>query len=365
MKRFHLAAVLLPICIFTYPSFQSNQRIEIRAIYGGSPVEPESEQILGDFGVNAVFVHSGHLSKDLVEKIRSDGGTIYAEFNTMHYTRFLENHPEAAPIGSDGKVSPPQEGWQGICPTHPEYRLNRMNAFQEILSRFDVSGIWLDYHHAHASWERPDPLLPDTCFCGRCISLFLQQSKIDLPEGVSTAETAGRLLSNHRKEWIQWRCDVFTDWIREFRGIIDSDKPGALLGTFHNPWSDDDLNGARINKLAIDLKAQAEFIDVFSPMPYHARFGHSEDPEWISRQVTWLGRYLGVRGAPGEKIKIWPIVQLSDWGEAVPASQVRTVMKEGVKAPATGIIIFAWGSLKEQSRKVEALKEFYLDLGSG
>ena len=36
-------------------------------------------------------------------------------------------------------------------------------------------------------------------------------------------------------------------------------------------------------------KAQAEYVDVFSIMPYHARFGHAAEPEWISRQVAWLG----------------------------------------------------------------------------
>ena len=90
-----------------------------------------------------------------------------------------------------------------------------------------------------------------------------------------------------------------------------------MLGTFHSPWSEDDFGGALRDKLAIDLRAQADFLDVFSPMPYHARFGHADDPAWISRQVAWLGRHLGLNGPPSETA-IWPIVQLSDWGEPVP-----------------------------------------------
>ena len=111
---------------------------------------------------------------------------------------------------------------------------------------------------------------------------------------------------------------MFTDWVREFRAIRDEVRPGALLGTFHCPWIGGRLRRALRAKLAIDLKAQAEYLDVFSPMPYHARFGHADDPAWISRQVAWLGRHLGVEGKPGERLKIWPIVQLSDWGEPVP-----------------------------------------------
>ena len=64
--------------------------------------------------------------------------------------------------------------------------------------------------------------------------------------------------------------------------MIDSTRPGILLGTYHNPWSDQDFNRARIEKLAIDLKAQAEYIDVFSPMPYHvADAGKGRSGPWV------------------------------------------------------------------------------------
>ena len=45
---------------------------------------------------------------------------------------------------------------------------------------------------------------------------------------------------------------MFTKWVREFRDIRNAARPGALLGTFHNPWSDEDYGGARLGKLAID-----------------------------------------------------------------------------------------------------------------
>ena len=136
-------------------------------------------------------------------------------------------------------------------------------------------------------------------------------------------------------------------------------RPQALLGTFHCPWSEDDRDGALKAKLAIDLKAQAEYIDVFSIMPYHARFGHADDPEWISRQSRWLGRHLGIAGKPGERHRIWPIVQLSDWGEPVAAKQVRTVLDHGTRLPATGVMVFHWGSLRKQWPKVDAMTDYY------
>src|SRR5439155_24060820 len=117
----------------------------------------------------------------------------------------------------------------------------------------------------------------------------------ELPEQ-PRGEPARLLLGENRERWVQWRGAVFTDWVREFRENLNETRPEALLGTFHCPWTDTERGGALRNKLAIDLKAQAEYVDVFSIMPYHARFGHATEPAWISRQVAWLSQYLGITG---------------------------------------------------------------------
>jgi hypothetical protein len=336
-------------------------RIEIRGIYGGIPQDVlDGERRLADYGVNAVFLRSGSVDAEKVRIVKSQGAWFFAEFNTMHLASFLEEHPDAAPVGPDGNVSPPPDNWQGVCPTHPEYRRNRMAEFRRLLEEYELDGIWLDYHHSHAAWERPEPLLPDTCFCPRCLREFRAARGIELP--ASVPEAAELLLTRREPEWVEWRCGVFTDWIREFRSIIDRTRPGALLGTFHCPWTDEDFDGALIRKLAIDLKAQAPYIDVFSPMPYHARFGHARDLDWISDRVSWLGEYLGVEGRAGERIRVWPIVQLSDWGDAVPEEQVVPVLERGTTPPSTGVLIFAWNSLARDAEKVERMREFYLSI---
>ena len=335
--------------------------VEIRGIYGGIPTQIfERGKTLEDYGVNAVWMGSTEVKRDEVEKLKADhpGVKVFAEFNTMHWVAFLRDHPDAAPIGPDGERSPAPNGWQGVCPTHPEYRRDRMNAFRETLEKAPIDGIWLDYHHAHASWEQAEPVLPDTCFCPRCLATFAKQTGVELPEG-TTAEIAQKLLGDDRERWVQWRCDVFTDWVREFREILDATRPGALLGTFHCPWTEDERDGALKNKLAIDLKAQAPYLDVFSIMPYHARFGHVDDVAWISRQTEWLGQHLGVRGVPGERLKIWPIIQLADWGEPVPPAQVRAILDHGTRAPSTGATVFLWSWLHPQWEKVEELGRFY------
>jgi hypothetical protein len=335
--------------------------IAIRGIYGGIPSQIfERGKTLDDYGVNAIWVGSGSVSRELVGglKARSPGLKVFAEFNTMHEASYLRDHPDASPVGPDGRISPPPDGWQGICPTHEGYRSARMEGFRRTLRTAAIDGIWLDYHHAHASWEQAKPNLPDTCFCERCLERFERETAARLPAG-AISERARRLLGAEKAVWVRWRCGVFTDWIREFRSILDAERPGALLGSFHCPWSETDHDQALRDKLAIDLKAQAQYLDVLSIMPYHARFGHALDSAWISRQTELLGRLLGIRGEPGERVRIWPIVQLSDWGESVPVTQVQQILDHGTRRPATGVMVFVWGTLHPQWDKVEAMGEFY------
>lgn len=335
--------------------------IAVRGVYGGVPTQIfDRKQTLQDYGVNAVWIGSGGVTSSLVDdlKARTPGLRVFAEFNTMHEAGYLEAHPDAAPVGRDGERCPPPDGWQGVCPTHSGYRRERMEAFRRTLAAAPIDGIWLDYHHAHASWEQAEPNLPDTCFCPRCLAQFSKETGVVLPDS-PTAELSRRLLGPERDSWVKWRCGVFTDWVREFRTILDATRPAALLGTFHCPWDDEERDGALRDKLAIDLEGQAKYLDVFSIMTYHARFGHPDDPAWISRQTAWLGRKLGIEGVPGERLKIWPIVQLSDWGEPVPPSQVATILDHGARRPATGVTVFVWSTLHPQWEKVQAMGRFY------
>jgi hypothetical protein len=173
--------------------------IEVRGVYGGVPTEIlDRGRSLSDYGINAVWVGSGRLTREGVALLKRQGAKVFAEFNTMHDAAYLKDHPDAAPVGMAGR---PPDGWQGVCPTHPGYRAARMAAFRRTLRDFDIDGIWLDYHHAHASWEQAEPVLPETCFCPRCLARFARETGNDLPER-PTPDLARAVLGPHREEWV-------------------------------------------------------------------------------------------------------------------------------------------------------------------
>lgn len=333
--------------------------LQVRAIYGSVPESlMDADGRLASAGIDAVCIGSGGIKPELIERLHQAGIKVFAEFNTLHVAGYLKEHPDAAPVGITGEPEPPCDGWQGISPHHAEYRRERMAAFRKLLADQPIDGVWLDYHHAHASWERAEPILPETGFEPYALAQFQADTGLTLPDQ-PVPELAALLLGEHRDAWLTWRRGVFVDWIKEFRAIRDEVRPDALLGSFHCPWTETDFGGALRDKLLIDLKAHAALLDVMSPMPYHARFGHVDDPGWIARQVSWLGQHLGVDGVPGERLKIWPIVQLSDWGESVAVEQVAEVIGYGSRPPATGLLVFAWGALQKQPDKVAAMVAAY------
>lgn len=337
---------------------QARPWLQVCGIYGGYPREIlQRGETPAAYGIDAIWVGSGSLHASEIDRYHGLGLKVFAEFNSMHSESYLKDHPDAAPIGPDGKPSPAPHGWQGVSPFHEGYRRDRMQEFRRILTAFEIDGVWLDYHHAHASWEREDPSLPDTDFSPTALRRFTEQTGITLP--TDTAAAAAVLLGKEREAWTDFRCAVFTDWVREYRDVLNDARPGALLGTFHCPWSPDEYDGAIRHKLAIDLVAQRPYLDVFSIMPYHARFGHADDPAWIARQVRSLGKLLKIEGKPDEEKRIWPIVQSSDWGERVPPEQIEAVLRRGAEQPATGVMTFHWSSIAKEWDKVEALKRAY------
>ena len=107
-----------------------------------------------------------------MNRARKEGVRIYVEFPVLNGKEYLEAHPEACPITDKGERAGPADSFMGICPTDPGFRSDRQKALASLLSAYAVDGIWLDYFHWHAQFERPDPILPETCFCERCLHLF-------------------------------------------------------------------------------------------------------------------------------------------------------------------------------------------------
>ena len=76
---------------------------------------------LGDLGINAVFVSSGDIDQQTIDRTRAEGGQIFAEFATLNgdYGDYVANHPEAHPIDESGQPAARATWFMGAFPSLP------------------------------------------------------------------------------------------------------------------------------------------------------------------------------------------------------------------------------------------------------
>ncbi|MBN2665633.1 MAG: hypothetical protein JXR67_03925 [Bacteroidales bacterium] len=336
-----------------------SEKIEILGIYGSPNAFWNKEINLSQLNVNAVFLNWKGINEKMMERAGEEGLKVFAEFPVLNGKGYVETHPEAWAIDRFGNRVEPASWFMGVCPTEPGFREFRMTELRELLRKFDLDGIWMDYVHWHAQFEEPEPILPETCFCDNCIRAFESATGIDVPD-LAARERADWILQEHDSKWRDWRCSVIADWVSETRSIIREERPDALLGIYHCPWDDTEYDGARRRILGLDYDMLKDITDVFSPMVYHGRMGRSA--EWVGENIEWFCNRLDIK--PGEFPKVWPIVQAYDDPEVISAEEFGKVLRYGAGAGSSGVMMFTTNAVAENPAKIDTMRHIYGCLNS-
>ncbi|MDR9367023.1 MAG: hypothetical protein RI575_16935 [Balneolaceae bacterium] len=344
-------------CQESKSTVQTAERTFIKGVYGNPGSLLEAGYAFDELGLNAIFVRSISLNDNLYEIANKQNAAVFVEFPTLNGRNYVEEHPEAWPINEKGDKSPPADWFMGVCPTDPDFKEYRSNQLRNILSKYEVGGIFLDYVHWHAQFETADPILPETCFCDRCTRTFADHYNLNIPES-DIATRADWILENADPSWREWRNIVLNEWMIDMKTIVKEKQPDALVGIFYCSWFPEDHDGALYNILGIDVEAFAEIADVLSPMMFHKM--KEREPEWVSDYTTWLGERI--ESAVEEKPLVWPILQAHDSPVEVSPDEFRQVMIEGSKPPSTGIMMFSDRSLLDNREKIDVMREYYHSL---
>ncbi|MDN5216905.1 hypothetical protein QQ020_32845 [Fulvivirgaceae bacterium BMA12] len=348
-----LYTILWPILLISCQQ-KAAEITEIRGVYGNPKPFWDKKLNLKNLGVNAIFVHSGSITHEMVNRARSEGLKVFAEFATLNGKNYVEKHPEAWAINEKGEKVEAASWFMGVCPTEPGFREYRFSQLRDLLSEYDLDGVWMDYVHWHAQFEEPEPILPETCFCDHCLAGFSEATNIQIPDGV-TEEKARWILNNHDESWRSWRCQVIYDWTYEIKNIIKEIKPEALLGLYHCPWDDQEFNAARYRILGLDYDLLKETIDVFSPMVYHRRMGRA--PDWVEENISWFSNRLNI--SKDAYPKVWPIVQAYNDPGIISNEEFETVLKGGLAGKSSGVMMFTTSAVADDAGKTEVMRSVY------
>jgi hypothetical protein len=333
------------------------ESVEIRGVYGNPAPLWEKGFELPELGVNAIFVHGGSINQEMIDRARSEGLKVFAEFATLNGKNYVDQYPEAWAINEKGERVEAAGWFMGVCPTEPGFRKYRYDQLRDLLTKFDLDGIWMDYVHWHAQFEEPEPILTETCFCDHCLSAYSEDTGTELPEG-STPEKASWILDNQDASWRDWRCRVIHEWAIDMKSIVNEIRPEALLGLYHCPWDDQEFDGARYRILGLDYDLLKETVDVFSPMVYHGRMGRA--PEWVEENILWFCNRVDIK--PNTYPKVWTIVQAYDDPKVISTEEFETVLRGGLAGVASGVMMFTTHAVAQDEGKIETMKQVYLQL---
>ncbi len=337
------------------PAVNRDENFLVKGVYGNPAALWKAGYDFPELGINAVFIRSGSLDSAFMERAAKEGVKVFVEFPVLNGKSYLEKYPEAWPVTEKGERAEQADWFMGICPTDTGFQSNRINALRELLGNYSVDGIFLDYFHWHAQFESAAPILPETCFCDRCIQQFQYYLGRSIPV-VKQSERAAWILQQEDAAWRKWRSRVLLEWADRLNAVIKSADSTLLTGIFHCGWYPADFDSSLYRHLGIDLEALATKADVLSPMLFHQLSGRPVS--WVGEYPDWLGKQDWMKDSRAPLI--WPIVQGYDGSGKVSAAEFRQVLELGAQLPAGGVMLFSAESIAADAEKIAVLKEVYL-----
>lgn len=160
--------------------------------------------------------------QELIDLAHAEGMTVipWFEFGFMAPAVYpiRNQHPEWFTRRKDGtqEIVMGEEVFTWMNPFHPQTRRLLLLLMNEVLTKYDVEGIQVDDHLGLPVDMGYDPFTAE---------LYQQEHNGELPPD-----------DENDPEWMRWRADKISDFMREVRLLVDRRKPGSLLSVSPNPY---------------------------------------------------------------------------------------------------------------------------------
>jgi hypothetical protein len=192
--------------------------------------------------------------------------------------------------------------------------------------------------------------LPNCGFDSSCLKAFQKATGIKVPAGlVETREEAHWILSNHFKEWTQWKCRWMAQVVERLAMEASKTKPGIKISIRTVPWRKADFGGAIRSIAGQDFSLMAPFTDYISPMCYFHMV--RQTPDWV-HSVTEDAASLAHK-------QVIPSIQVQEdyVQDPLKPAAFRESLLEALKPPSHGVVFWSWEGLEKSPGKKEIVKK--------
>jgi hypothetical protein len=299
---------------------------------------------LRDCGVNAIMTESDSYELSTVDATHTAGLRFFAGIACFsdHASRFrsLRERPELWPVLENGTRRPQMEWYVGMSPTDRRRQDEALSQIRRIARTFPIDGVFLDFIRWPLHWEielRPERQRPlDSSFDAATLGMF-EKAIGALPRDLDSAEArAAWIRKNRLGDWVEFKCQVVSDFVGEARNALKEANADAELGIYVVP----DVNGLTEPLTGQRIKDLAPLVDWMSPMLYHNIL--LQPPAWVASTLAPVVEIAGK--------KTLPVLQadsnrdpalVGDWGP--PMSDVawsETLSQVAGRSDIGGLIVF-------------------------
>ena len=241
-----------------------------------------------------------------------------------------------------------------VCPIRENYRNKKIEYIIDLIKKYNPDGISIDFIRYFVYWEKVHPdatlnPLTSTCFCSLCLNRFQKDLNIRIPETVKgTRKNAEWILKNHKKKWVEWKCNVITSMVEDIAREAKKLKPDILLNLHLVPWRKHDYGNGIRTVAGQDISKIVPFVDYISPMCYAHML--KQKPPWIHSVVKDIGEQTETRILPSIQVKE------SYLKEKLSVEVFKNSLHEALKPPSMGVVFWNWKFLSEDLEKKKSVK---------
>jgi len=291
-------------------------------------------------GANAVF--DVPADRALVDALHARGIRAYGKVDFSAGPEDWKEHPEIQPVSANGEPLSATDAGEGICLCQDAFSEAKLAAVDALTRDSGLDGVWLDGVRWPGRWEGQNPPIVRACFCPECLRQFERDRAVHIPrEFESTARKAAWIREHAVEDWNAWRADRVVDVVRRARIIVKKNLgPDALVGLLTVPLRGEDYDGAAVTVFGQDPAKLRQFVDVFSPLAFHAAC--ERPPEWIPLVVK--------ETAEVSEKPVWPAVRTSAEGSDLPPREFEESIEAALQPPAGGVIVRTTGSVLREGK---------------
>lgn len=158
-------------------------------------------------------MHDGLQGRDfigeMVERCREKDINVILYYNFWSKWAY-DTHPEWRFVSAKGEGTADylwQPGRYGVCCLNSPYRDFLIRQVEDLVSRYDAQGVWIDMIH----WPY------SVCYCGYCRKRYLEETGQELPRRVDWHDPDWIRLQRARERWIAEFAEAITAAVKRIR----------------------------------------------------------------------------------------------------------------------------------------------------